>query len=104
MEKPIEERCRGAGDAQECAPVLEWPVAGQPEAAPLIRGGDQAEEQLSTGLVERCEPDLIDQNQIVAQYTVDDAADGVVGETAIELFDQVGSGAIAHAQTLFDGM
>jgi hypothetical protein len=67
MEEPIEQCCRSAGDRQERAPVLEWPVAGQAQAAPLVRGRDQTEEQLGTSLVERREPDLIDQDQIVAE-------------------------------------
>ena len=78
-------------------------MAGQAQAASLIGGGDEAEEQLRRGLVERSEANLVNQDHVVAQQAVNDAADGVVRQPAVELLDQVGGSGVAHTQAMFDG-
>src|SRR6266851_9050508 len=103
MEQAVQQRRGSAGNWQERTPVLEWPVAGKSEAASLVGGGHQTEEQLRAGLVERGEPYFIVQDQVVAQQAVDDAADGVIGQAAVELLDELRGGAVAHAQSLLDG-
>ena len=97
VEQAIEHGGGGAGDGQEGAPVLEWPVAGQADAASLVRASHDSEQQLCARLVQRCEANLVDQNDVVAQQSIDDAADGVVGQPTVELLDQVGSAGVAHA-------
>lgn len=90
MEEAIEECRRRSGSWQERTPVLEWPMACQLEASRLVCGGDQAEQQLRTGLIERRQPHFIDEHHVIPRQAVDNTADGVIGETAIELLDQVG--------------
>ena len=72
-------------------------------AAVFVSGGNKAEEQLRPGFIERRELELIDEDQVVAQYGVDQLADGVVGETAVQRLDQIGSDEVAHAETTLDG-
>ncbi len=45
---------------------------------------------MCAGVVQRREPDLVDEDEIVTQQGIDDAADGVVGQAAVELLDEVG--------------
>lgn len=47
---------------QEASPVLERPVAGDAQAAPLVGGGRVAEEQLRAGVVQRREADLVERD------------------------------------------
>ncbi len=42
------------------APLLERPVRGDPKGLVLISGCDDAEEELSTGVVHRSEADLVE--------------------------------------------
>ncbi len=41
---------------QEVAPLVEGPVTGEAQAASFIGGGNEAEEELTSGWVERREP------------------------------------------------
>lgn len=52
---------------QEPSPVLEGVVGGHAEGSAFVGGDDKAERQLGAGVVQRCEPDLIDQDDVVAQ-------------------------------------
>ena len=63
---------------------------------------DQAEQQLCIGLVEWREAHFINEHHVIAQQVVDDTADGVIGETAIELLDEVRCPAVAFAQALLN--
>jgi hypothetical protein len=78
MQQAVQEAHRCGLLEQEPAPGLERPVAGYPERAPFVGGGDKTEQQLRAG-VERSEPYFIDQDQVVAEQGVDHFADGVVG-------------------------
>lgn len=49
---------------------------------------------MGSGVVERCEPELVEQDQVVAEQGVDGLADGVVGESAVEGLDDVGGGEV----------
>ena len=49
------------------------------------------------------EPDFVDDHEVGAQQAVDDPADGVVGQAAVEGVDQVGGGEVAHLVTGMDG-
>jgi hypothetical protein len=102
VEEPVEQRDGGGVLGQEAAPFLERPVAGDAEAASLVGGGDEAEEQLRAGVVERGEADLVDEQEVETQQRVDLLADAVVGEAAVELLDEL-VGAQADAQAGLDG-
>src|SRR5262249_56588810 len=66
-------------------------------------GGDEPEQQLGAGVVQRREPDLVDDDEIMSEQGVDDAADGVVGHATVELFDEFGGGQVAHLVPGGDG-
>jgi len=68
-------------------------VRADREAAAFVGGGDESEQQLGGGVVERGEPDLVDDDQVVTQGLVDESSDGVVGEAAVEGFDEAGGAA-----------
>src|SRR5579872_4716951 len=102
MEESIEQRSRGCLNWQEVAPLFEGPMACQTEAAMLVRGCYETEQQLRTSLIQGSKPELIDEHQVIAQHGVDQFADGVVGESAVQRLDQIGSDEVAHAQTPLD--
>lgn len=58
LQEPVEHRDGGGVLGQEPAPVLEGVVGGDAEGSAFVGGGDEPEEQLSTGVVQRGEPDL----------------------------------------------
>ena len=65
------------------------------EGAAFVGGGDEPEQQLGAGVVQRCEAELVDEDEVVAEQGVDDPADGVVGQAAVEGLDEVGGGEVA---------
>ena len=71
----------------------QWEADGQ--GAAFVGGGDEPEQQLGAGVVERGEPDFVDDDQVGAEQGVDDLADGVVGQAAVEGVDEVGGGEVA---------
>ena len=76
---------------------------GDAEGAAFVGGGDEPEQQLGAGVVQRGEPDLVDDDQVVAQQGVDDPADGVVGQAAVEGLDELGGGEVADPVPGVDG-
>lgn len=66
-------------------------------------GGDEPEQQLGCGVVKGHESDLVDDDHLVAEDGVDDPPDGVVGEAAVEGFDQVRGGVILDLVPGVDG-
>ena len=54
-------------------------------------------------MIERGEADLVDDDQVVAADGFDGAADGVVGDGAPEVFDEVDRGEVANLVAGFDG-
>ena len=80
MQEAIEQRNRRRLYRQEVAPFLEWPMAGHAQAAALVGGSHEAEQQLAAGVVEWSEAQLVNQKQLVAQQPADDFTDGVVGQ------------------------
>src|SRR5712691_4403067 len=95
MQEAIEQGDRGCLDWQEAAPILERPVAGHTQAAAFVGGGHETKQQLAAGVVEWSEAELVDQNQLVPQQAANDLADGVIGQAAIQRFDQVRGNDIA---------
>src|SRR5438876_548747 len=78
-------------------------VVGDGQAAPLVGGGDEAEEELGAGVVQGREAQLVDDDEVVLEQTGDDAADRVVGHAAVEGLDQVRGGEVADAAADLDG-
>jgi hypothetical protein len=58
---------------------------------------------LRAGVVQRREPDLVNHDQIVAQQRIDHFADAVVGQAAVEGFDEFGGGEVADPVPCLDG-
>ena len=70
-------------------------MAGDAQADPLIGGGEEPEEELAASGVERGEANLVDDDHVDPEKGVDDAADRVVGQAAVEGLDQLGGGEVA---------
>ncbi len=51
---------------QEAAPVLERVVAADAEGAAFVGGGDEPEQQLGAGVVQRSEAELVEDDQVIA--------------------------------------
>jgi len=83
---------------QEVAPLVEGPVTGEAQAASLIGGENEAEEELTSGRVGRSEAELVEDDRVDPKQAVDDPADRVVGHIAVERLDQVRGGEVANAQ------
>ena len=60
VEEPVEHADGGGVFGQEPAPGFEGPVGADAEAAAFVGGGDEAEQQLGAGVVQRCEAELVD--------------------------------------------
>jgi hypothetical protein len=69
----------------------------------FVGGGDEPEEQLGTVVVEGCEADLVDQDEVGFEDGLDDPSDGVVGEAAVEGLDELSGGEVADPVTGVDG-
>jgi site-specific DNA recombinase len=95
VEQPVEEADGGGVLGQEPAPLVEGPVAGDAQGAAFVGGRDDAEQQLGAGVIERGEADFVDEDEVVAEQGVDDPADGVVGQAAVEGLGEVGGGVVA---------
>ena len=76
--------------------MVERPVRGDGQAAAFVGGGDEPQLRLGAGVVQRGEPDLVQDHQVVAEKCVDDLAGGVVGQPAVEGLDEIGCGAVLH--------
>jgi hypothetical protein len=79
MQEPIEQADCSGVLGQEPAPLVEWPVRADAQGAAFVGGGDEAEQQLGAGVVQRGEPELVDDDQVGAQQRIDAPADAVVG-------------------------
>jgi hypothetical protein len=97
VEEPVEEADGGGVFGEEPAPFFEGPVGSDAEGASFVGGGDEAEEELGGVVVEGREADLVDEDEVGAQDGLDDSADGVVGEAAVEGLDEFGGGEVADA-------
>ena len=73
------------------------------EGSSFVGGGDDPEQELAAGVVEGCEADLVDDDQVVAAHGFDGFADGVVGDGAVEVLDELDGGEVADLVAGFDG-
>jgi hypothetical protein len=103
VQEPVEQADGGAVVGQEATPFLERPVAGDREAAAFVGGGDEPEQQLAAGAVQRREPDFVTDDEVVAEQGLDDLPDAVVGQAAVEVLDELGGGEVPDPQAAFDG-
>jgi hypothetical protein len=103
VQEAVQEADGGSVLGQEPAPLLEGPVGADAEGAALVGSGDEPEQQLGAGVVEWREPDLVDDDEVGTQDGLDDAADGVVGQPAVERLDELGGGEVADPVAGLDG-
>jgi hypothetical protein len=68
-----------------------------PPSTTWSAGGDEPEQQLGAGVVERGEPEFVDDDVVVARQGVDHPADAVVGQAAVEGLDELGGGEVADS-------
>ena len=78
-------------------------MAGDAQCAAFVGCGDDPEQQLRAGVIQWGEADFVDEDEVVAQQGVDDAADGVVGQAAVERFDEFSCGEVANSVSGVDG-
>lgn len=95
VEEPVEQADGGGLLGEEPAPVFEGPVRGDPDGAFLVGAGDEPEEQLGSRVLEGREADFVDEDEVGSQGGLDDPADAVVGEAAVEGLDELGGGEVA---------
>src|SRR6266851_3723244 len=103
MEQTVQEADGGGVLGQEPAPLVKRPVAGHAGSAAFAGGGDEPEQQLGAGVIERGEPYFVDQDEVVAEQVVDHLADRVVGQAAVEGLGQVGGGEVPDLVPGVDG-
>ena len=58
---------------------------------------------MRAGVVQGFAPELVEEDEVVAEQGVDEAADGVVGQAAVEGLDEVGGGEVPDPVPVFDG-
>src|SRR5438067_2461027 len=75
MKEAVEHGDGGGVLGQEASPLVEGPMAGDAQADPLVGRGEEAEEELAAGGVERREANLVDDDEVDAEQAVDDLAD-----------------------------
>jgi hypothetical protein len=46
---------------------VERPVGGNGQAAAFVGGGDEPEQQLGAGVIQRCEADFVEDHQVVTE-------------------------------------
>jgi hypothetical protein len=76
MQQPVEDAGGGGAFGQETSPLLERPMAGDGQGSALVAGGDEPEQQLGAGVVERGEANFVDDDKVCAEQGVDDLACG----------------------------
>ena len=103
VQEPVQDADGGGLFGQEPAPLFEGPVRGDGQGAAFVGAGDEAEQQLGAGVIERGEAEFVEDDQVDAQQGFDDLADGVVGQAAVEGFDEVGGGEVADLVPGVDG-
>ena len=80
----------------------ERPVGCDAERPPLVGGRDEPEQKLCSGVVQGREPELVDDDELVAQQVLDDLPDRVVGKPSVEGLDQLGGGEVSDPATGLD--
>jgi diadenosine tetraphosphatase ApaH/serine/threonine PP2A family protein phosphatase len=60
VQEPVQEADGGGVLGKEPAPLVEGPVGADAQGTPFVGGGDEPEQQLGSGVIERGEPDFVD--------------------------------------------
>ena len=60
VQEPVQDADGGGVFGQEPSPLVEGPVRGHGQAAAFVGGGDEPEQQLGAGVVQRGEPYLVE--------------------------------------------
>jgi hypothetical protein len=60
VQEPVQDADGGGVFGQEPSPLVERPVRGHGQAAAFVGGGDEPEQQLGAGVIQRCEADFVD--------------------------------------------
>lgn len=84
---------------QEASPLLKGPMRGDSQRAALIAGGHESKQQLGAGVIERGEANFVQYDEVGAEQCVDNLADGVVGQPAVEHLDEVSYGEVADFES-----
>jgi hypothetical protein len=66
VDEPVDEGGGHHGVAEDLAPLLEAAVGGDGDRAALVAAGDEREEEVGRGSLERQVADLVDDEQVVA--------------------------------------
>ena len=103
VQEPVQDADGGGLLGKEAAPFFERPVRADGQGSAFVGAGDEPEQQLCSGVVERGEAQFVEDDQVDAQQGFDDLADGVVGQAAVEGFDEVGGGEVADLVPGVDG-
>ena len=96
VQQAVEDADGGGLLGQESAPLLKGPVRADGQRAAFVGASDEPEQQLGSDVVEGRETEFVEDDQVDPQQGFDDLADGVVGQAAVESFDEVGGGEVAH--------
>src|SRR6516162_11743420 len=67
VQEPVEQADGGGVLGQEPAPGLERPVGADAERAAFVGGGDEPEQQLSAGVVQWSESQLINEHELITE-------------------------------------
>src|SRR4051794_27453889 len=102
VQQAVEHGGGGGVVGQEPAPGVGGQVAGDAEGASVVGGGDEREQELGAGEVEGREAELVDDHEVGAEEVVDDLRDAVVGEAAVEVFDEVSGSEVADLESFGD--
>ena len=84
VQKPIEDADGGGLLGQEASPLFEGPVRPDGQGPSFVGAGDEPEQQLGAGVIERSEAEFVEDDQVDPQQGFDGLADGVVGQAAVE--------------------
>ena len=103
VQEPVEHADGGGVFGQEPAPGFEGPVRADAERASFVGSGDEPEQQLRAGVIQRREAQFVDQHEVVAQQVLDHSSDAVVGQRPVEGFDELGGGEVPNSVSCFDG-
>ena len=89
MQEAIKDRGSSRGVGEELGPALELNVGRDRDRALFVGGGDEPEQVVGGDAVQGGEAKVVDHDEVVAQEPFDQLPDGVVGEAAVERFDQL---------------
>lgn len=94
-QEPVEDADGRGLLGQGPAPLLGGPVRPDGQLSAFVGTSKEPEQQLGAGVVQWCEAQFVEDDQIDPQQRFNDRANGVVSRAAVEGFDEVGGGEVA---------